>query len=95
LKKWTIKKKWGLTVKQVDEVIQKRGVIQASGQECQMAYFQTKIPIWVDFGGSCNGRCWYILHIAIWSYVRPFCTFCAHLVYIFMVIWYIFSRFGT
>jgi hypothetical protein len=26
-------------------------------QGCQMAYFQTKIPIWVNFGGSCcNGR---------------------------------------
>jgi hypothetical protein len=25
-----------------------------------MVYFQTQIPIWVNFGGSCNGRCWYI-----------------------------------
>jgi hypothetical protein len=40
-----------------------------------------KIPIWVNFGGSCNGRCWYIL----WT----FGLFCSHLVY-FMVIWYIF-----
>jgi hypothetical protein len=23
-----------------------------------------KIPIWVNFGGSCDGRCWYIL----WSF---------------------------
>jgi hypothetical protein len=23
--------------------------------------FQPKIQIWVNFGGSCNGRCWYIL----------------------------------
>jgi hypothetical protein len=23
--------------------------------------FVTKIPIWINFGGSCNGRCWYIL----------------------------------
>jgi hypothetical protein len=23
--------------------------------------FRPKIPIWVIFGGSCNGRCWYIL----------------------------------
>jgi hypothetical protein len=26
-------------------------------------FFKPKIPIWVNFGGSCNGRCWYI----IWS----------------------------
>jgi hypothetical protein len=31
---------------------------------------QTKIPIWVNFGGSCS---WYIL----W----PFCQFPSHLVY--------------
>jgi hypothetical protein len=47
----------------------------------QMAYFQTKIPIWEKFGGSCNGRCGYIL----W----PFGLFYGHLVY-FMVIWYIY-----
>jgi hypothetical protein len=23
--------------------------------------FRPKIAIWVNFGGSCNGRCWYIL----------------------------------
>jgi hypothetical protein len=23
--------------------------------------FKPKIPIWVSFGGSCDGRCWYIL----------------------------------
>jgi hypothetical protein len=23
--------------------------------------FKQKIPILVSFGGSCNGRCWYIL----------------------------------
>jgi hypothetical protein len=26
-----------------------------------MVCFQTKIPIWVNFGVSCDGRCWYIL----------------------------------
>jgi hypothetical protein len=44
-----------------------------------------KIPIWVNFGGSCNGRCWYIL--------RPFGLIYGHLVY-FTVVWYIFPRFG-
>jgi hypothetical protein len=40
--------------------------------------FQTKIPIWVNFGGSCKGRCWYIL----WS----FCLFFGHWLY-FVAIW--------
>jgi hypothetical protein len=40
--------------------------------------FQTKIPIWVHFGGSSKGRCWYIL----WS----FGLFYEHLVY-FVVFW--------
>jgi hypothetical protein len=43
-------------------------------QGCQMAYLQTKkIPICVNLGGSCNGRCGSIL--------RPYC--------ICVDIWYI------
>jgi hypothetical protein len=34
--------------------------------------FIPKIPFWVKFGGSCNGRCWYIL--------RPFGKFYGQLV---------------
>jgi hypothetical protein len=30
-------------------------------QGCQMVCFQTKISIWVNFGGSINGKSWYIL----------------------------------
>jgi hypothetical protein len=26
-----------------------------------VAYFKTRIPIWVNFGGLWNRRCWYIL----------------------------------
>jgi hypothetical protein len=42
--------------------------------------FKPKALIWVNFGGSCNGRCWYIL----W----PFCQCSGHLV-LLVVIWYI------
>jgi hypothetical protein len=47
-------------------------------------------PIWVNFWGSCNGRCWRIYghlvyFVAIWSILWLFG--------IFMVIWYIFTRF--
>jgi hypothetical protein len=50
--------------------------------------FKPKIQIWVNFGGSCDERCW--------SFLWPFgqfdvhlAIFCGFLVY-FMVIWYIF-----
>jgi hypothetical protein len=33
--------------------------------------FKPKMPIWVNFGGSCDGRCWYVL----W----PFGLFYSHL----------------
>jgi hypothetical protein len=41
--------------------------------------FEPKYTIWVNFGGSWNGRCWYIL-----------CTY-GHLVY-FTAIWYIYGH---
>jgi hypothetical protein len=50
--------------------------------------FKQKIPIWVNFGGSCIGRCWYILwpfgiFTAIWYILWPFGIFYGHLVYIY------------
>jgi hypothetical protein len=47
--------------------------------------FKTKIPIWVNFGGSCNGRCWYIICL--------FCLFYGYLVN-FVAIWYILWQFS-
>jgi hypothetical protein len=35
--------------------------IAALMQGCQMAYFQTKIQICVNFGGPWNGKGWYVL----------------------------------
>jgi hypothetical protein len=63
-------------------------------QGCQMVYFQTKMPIWVNFGGSCRWRCWYVGFMAVWSFSRQLRIFYGHSVY-FMVIGYIFTRFGT
>jgi hypothetical protein len=56
-----------------------------------MVYFLTKIAIWVNFEGFCNGRRWYILWTfdlfkAIWYIWWSFG--------IFAVIWYTFPRFG-
>jgi hypothetical protein len=55
--------------------------------------FKPKIPILVNFGGYCNGSCWFDF-MAIWSTVGSFGIFYGHLVY-FMSIWYILWSFGT
>jgi hypothetical protein len=43
--------------------------------------FRPKIPIWVNLGWICNGRCWYVYFIAIWSILRPLEIFCGYLVF--------------
>jgi hypothetical protein len=54
-----------------------------------MAHFRTKNPIWVNFGGSCDGRCWSI----IWQLGLLFGYFVA--VWYILWLFYIFSpRFG-
>jgi hypothetical protein len=60
--------------------------LSAPEQGCQMLYFQTKIAVWVNFGGYCNRRCWYILWTVGQSY--------GHLIY-FMTIWHSLWQFGT
>jgi hypothetical protein len=40
-----------------------------------------KNPLWVNFGGSCNGRCWYILcpfgvYYGHSEYIFPYFVFC-------------------
>jgi hypothetical protein len=61
------------------------------------------IPIWVNFGGPRNGKCWYIVivfgifycHLAhfmsIWHILCPFGRFYGQWVY-FRTFWYIASR---
>jgi hypothetical protein len=56
-----------------------------------MVYFQTKIPIWVNFGGTWNLKGRYIL----W----PFGIYYSHLVHFWPfgnleAIWDLFARFG-
>jgi hypothetical protein len=48
--------------------------------------FKPKIQIWVNFGGPCNGTCWYILRpfvnfVAIWYILWPFGIFYCYLFY--------------
>jgi hypothetical protein len=43
-------------------------------------FFKPKILIWVNFGGSCNGRCWYIL----WK-LGPFCDLLLYYLYGYLV----------
>jgi hypothetical protein len=59
---------------------------------------QLKIPIWINFGESCNGNSWnffdhLVYFTAIGNIFRSFGIFSGHLVY-FLVIWYMFPRFG-
>jgi hypothetical protein len=56
------------------------------GRVARWYFFKPKIPIWVNFGGSCNGKCWYIRSILL-----PFGLFYGHLVY-FPPFWYIVPR---
>jgi hypothetical protein len=48
-------------------------------------FSNSKIPIWVNFGGPLNGKGWYVL--------RSVGIFYNRLVYV-MAIWYIFWQFG-
>jgi hypothetical protein len=48
--------------------------------------FKPKIPIWENFVGSCNGRCWHILWPFGICILWTFGIFYGHLVY--------FSHFG-
>jgi hypothetical protein len=34
---------------------------QVGNKVARWFIFKPKIPIWINFGGYCNGRCWYIL----------------------------------
>jgi hypothetical protein len=66
--KWVRFKKGGLTYFKclrdsngVEKKIPLRNlnfIFVTGGQGCQMAYSQPKILIWVNFGVSCNERCW-------------------------------------
>jgi hypothetical protein len=68
---------------------------QSSGntnQGCQMVCFQTKNPNLGKFWSVLQWKMLVYL-MSIWSILRPLELFYGHLVY-FVIIWYIFSRFG-
>jgi hypothetical protein len=58
-----------------------------SAKKCRGAgwnIFKPKIAIWVNFGGYCNGRCWYIC-TAIWYILRQFGILYGTLVYLWVI----------
>jgi hypothetical protein len=69
-----------------------RKVTHAWKQGCQMAHFQTQNP---NLGTFWRVLQWKMLvhFMTISSILRPFGTFCGRLLH-FVVIWYIFPRFG-
>jgi hypothetical protein len=59
--------------------------------------FRPKIALRINFGGHCNGRCYVVYFMDIWSILQPFDIFYEHLIYMvyghlvyFVAIWYIF-----
>jgi hypothetical protein len=55
-------------------------------RDAKWVVFRPKIPIWVYFGGSWYGKCWYILFpfglfTAFENILWPFGIFCGHLVH--------------
>jgi hypothetical protein len=58
--------------------------------------FEPKEQIWVFFGGSCNGRCWYILwtfglfygHLVYLMYIGYFCGYLEY----FSPFWYVLKK---
>jgi hypothetical protein len=55
--------------------------------DCRVArwyIFEPKTPTWVNFGGSCNGRCWYIL----WPFGPLHMGYLVHFVATWYNLWY-------
>jgi hypothetical protein len=44
--------------------------------------FKPKIPVWVNFGGSCNGKCWHIL-CSVEIIYGHLVYFYVHLIYVY------------
>jgi hypothetical protein len=54
--------------------------------------FKTKVPIWVNVWGSCNGRCWSILRSFDLFYDHLVHTYICLLFGIFFPVWYVVPR---
>jgi hypothetical protein len=92
--------KLGFSIKKMNNYFQPlndQPFVRRWGRAARWHIFQTKIPIWVNFGGTSKDRCGYIL----WSlglFLRTFGTFCGHLVKFyghlpyFTLFWYIVPR---
>jgi hypothetical protein len=68
------------------------GIAKEGPSVARWYIFKPKNLLWVNFGRSCNGRCWYFF-TAILSILRPNGIVYGYLVH-FVLIWYIFTRFG-
>jgi hypothetical protein len=61
-------------------------LVRSAARVATWHIFKVKIPIWVNSGGSCNGRCWYFIWPLglVYGYLVEF----VGIEYVFMVIWY-------
>jgi hypothetical protein len=75
----------------------KKSVTRIPGRVARWFVFKPKIPIWVNFLGSCNGKSVYVTYdhlvyfTAIGIILWPLGKFCRHLVY-FPRFWYFVPR---
>jgi hypothetical protein len=73
-------------IRVLQKVRKKVEELGAKSRDARWHIFKPKIPIWLNFGRSCNGRCWSILWPFGIGILRPFGIFYGYLVY--------FPRFG-
>jgi hypothetical protein len=75
-----------------DEYVPSEGSFEHLARIARWHILRPKISMWVNLGGSCNRRCWYIFYgnvvyfTAIWSILLPFGLRYCPLVY-FVAIW--------
>jgi hypothetical protein len=60
--------------------VSKNAVVNYRTRVARWFVFKPKIPIWINFGGPKNGKCWYTYCMVIWNILRSFGIFYGHLV---------------
>jgi hypothetical protein len=84
---------------QVQEVLLPLEYVGVMVSVARWCIFKPKIPNWLNLGGPCNGRCWFMYFMAtfriyfttIWYILWPFGIFCRNLVH-FPLFWYVFFK---
>jgi hypothetical protein len=70
------------------QIVSMDAKVSARTRDARWFVFRPKIPLWVNLGASCNGKCWCILcpfglFYGNSKYLWLFGIFCGHLVHTF------------